>query len=51
MGPDFNVADYGLKPAHCEVVNTYIFVCVAEKAPDFERFRSAVSPFVTPHNL
>ncbi|MCY1287446.1 3-phenylpropionate/cinnamic acid dioxygenase subunit alpha [compost metagenome] len=51
MGPDFNAADYGLKPAHCEVVNSYIYVCVADKAPDFTRFRDAVSPFITPHNL
>jgi Rieske 2Fe-2S family protein len=51
MGPDFDAADYGLKPAHCQVVNSYIYVCVAEKAPDFSRFRDAVSPFITPHNL
>lgn len=51
MGPDLNAADYGLKPAHCEVVNSYIYVCVADKAPDFTRFRDAVSPFITPHNL
>ncbi|MCY1336630.1 3-phenylpropionate/cinnamic acid dioxygenase subunit alpha [compost metagenome] len=51
MGPDFNVADYGLKPAHCEVVNSYIYVCVADEAPDFGRFRNAVSPFIGPHNL
>ncbi|AVZ17456.1 aromatic ring-hydroxylating dioxygenase subunit alpha [Pseudomonas aeruginosa] len=51
MGPDFNVADHGLKPAHCQVVNSYIYVCVADKAPDFDKFRSAVSPFIGPHNL
>ncbi|MDH4564106.1 aromatic ring-hydroxylating dioxygenase subunit alpha [Pseudomonas sp. BN411] len=51
MGPDFDAADYGLKPAHCQVVNSYIYVCVADKAPDFTRFRDAVSPFITPHNL
>ena len=51
MGPEFNPADYGLKLAHCEVVNTYIYVCVAETAPDFSRFRDAVSPFIGPHNL
>ncbi|WP_271408685.1 aromatic ring-hydroxylating oxygenase subunit alpha [Pseudomonas sp. Q1-7] len=51
MGPEFNPTEYGLKPAHCEVVNTYIYVCVAEQAPDFEDFRGAVSPFIAPHNL
>lgn len=52
MGSDFfNTQDYGLKPAHCEVVESYIFVCVAETAPDFEAFRQAVTPFVAPHGL
>ncbi|MDN3556204.1 aromatic ring-hydroxylating oxygenase subunit alpha [Halomonas maura] len=51
MGSDFNTRDYGLKPAHCEVVESYIFVCVAETAPDFEPFRQAVTPFIAPHGL
>lgn len=51
MGDDFDAAAYGLKPAHCEVVHSYIYVCVAERAPDFEAFRAAVSPFVGPHRL
>ncbi|MDR0211004.1 MAG: aromatic ring-hydroxylating dioxygenase subunit alpha [Pseudomonas putida] len=51
MGPDFNTTDHGLMPAHCEVVHSYIYVCVAKVAPDFETFRSAVSPFIGPHYL
>ncbi|BAP44887.1 aromatic ring-hydroxylating dioxygenase subunit alpha [Pseudomonas sp. 21LCFQ010] len=51
MGPDFNAADHHLNPAHCEVVHSYIYVCVAKVAPDFEKFRSAVSPFIGPHYL
>ncbi|MCO8171704.1 aromatic ring-hydroxylating dioxygenase subunit alpha [Pseudomonas sp. 21LCFQ02] len=51
MGPDFNPADHHLNPAHCEVVHSYIYVCVAKVAPDFEKFRSAVSPFIGPHYL
>jgi len=51
MGPDFNNADHDLLPAHCEVVHSYIYVCVAKVAPDFEKFRSAVSPFIGPHYL
>ena len=51
MGENFNNDDHGLMPVHCEVVNSYIYVCVADKAPDFEQFRQDVSPFITPHNL
>jgi len=51
MGEKFNNDDHGLLPVHCEVVNTYIYICVAETAPDFEQFRKDVSPFITPHNL
>lgn len=51
MGEKFNNDDHGLMPVHCEVVNSYIYICVAEQAPDFEAFRKDVSPFITPHNL
>ncbi|NMG44168.1 Rieske 2Fe-2S domain-containing protein [Aromatoleum toluvorans] len=51
MGSNFDKQQYGLKPAHCAVVESYIFVCVAETAPDFETFRKAVTPFLAPHSL
>ncbi|OMH36262.1 aromatic ring-hydroxylating dioxygenase subunit alpha [Motiliproteus sp. MSK22-1] len=51
MGEHFNNDDHGLMPVHCEVVNSYIYVCTAEQAPDFAEFRQALSKFITPHNL
>uniref|UniRef100_UPI003514AEB7 aromatic ring-hydroxylating oxygenase subunit alpha n=1 Tax=Pontibacterium sp. TaxID=2036026 RepID=UPI003514AEB7 len=51
MGEKFNNDDHGLMPVHCEVVNSYIYICVADEAPDFEQFRKDLSPFITPHNL
>lgn len=51
MGEKFNNDDHGLMPVNCEVVNSYIYICVAEQAPDFEQFRADLSPFITPHNL
>lgn len=51
MGENFNNDDHGLIPVNCEVVNSYIYICVAEQAPDFEQFRNDVSPFIAPHNL
>lgn len=51
MSNDFDPLNHGLKQAHCAVVETYVYVCVAETAPDFEAFRQALTPFVAPHNL
>ncbi|MBQ0757052.1 MAG: aromatic ring-hydroxylating dioxygenase subunit alpha [Amphritea sp.] len=51
MGEKFNNDDHGLMPVNCEVVNSYIYICVADQAPDFEQFRNDLSPFITPHNL
>lgn len=51
VGPDFKPAEYGLKPVHCETVAGYIYVCVADEAPDFGAFRNLVEPFLAPHNI
>ncbi|OAB54588.1 aromatic ring-hydroxylating oxygenase subunit alpha [Pseudomonas thivervalensis] len=51
MGADFDRSQYNLKPVHCEIVHTYIYVCVADQAPEFESFRHSVSPFIAPHFL
>ncbi|WP_434674009.1 aromatic ring-hydroxylating oxygenase subunit alpha [Pseudomonas sp. R1-15] len=51
MGADFDRSQYNLKPVHCEIVHTYIYVCVADKAPEFDSFRNAVNPFIAPHFL
>lgn len=51
MGADFDRSQYNLKPVHCEIVHTYIYVCVADEAPEFESFRNSVSPFIAPHFL
>ncbi len=49
MGEKFNNDDHGLMPVHCEVVKSFIYVCVADQAPDFSQFRDAVASYVTPH--
>lgn len=51
MHEEFDKENHGLQPVHINIVNTYIYVCVAPQAPDFESFRKAVSPFLAPHNL
>ncbi|HXH01843.1 MAG TPA: aromatic ring-hydroxylating dioxygenase subunit alpha [Candidatus Competibacteraceae bacterium] len=51
MGEDFDPRRFHLKRAHCEVIAGYIFVCLAEEAPDFEDFRRTVAPYMAPHDL
>lgn len=51
MGSDFNTQDFPLESAHCEIIESYIFVCVAEQAPDIKAFRESVTPFIAPHGL
>ncbi|MDT6939027.1 aromatic ring-hydroxylating dioxygenase subunit alpha [Brucella pseudogrignonensis] len=51
VGPDFKPAEYGLKQVHCESVAGYIYVCLADDAPDFNSFRTLVEPYLAPHNI
>lgn len=51
MGPGFEPAAYGLKPVHCESVAGWIFLCLAEEAPDFALFRARAEPYMAPHRL
>lgn len=51
MGAGFDASRYGLKPVHCESVGGYVFVCVADEAPDFAPLRRHVEPSLAPHRL
>jgi Rieske 2Fe-2S family protein len=51
MGDGFDKEMYGLKRVHCEVVNSFIFVCLAETPRDFATFRNSLSAFLSPHKL
>jgi len=51
MGDKFQNAEHNLQPVHCEIVESFVYVCVAPTAPDFSRFRHDVSPFLQPHRL
>ncbi len=51
VGPDFKPAEYGLKQVHCETVAGYIYICVADEAPDFASFRNLIEPYLAPHNI
>ena len=51
MDAEVDKSTLGLKPAHCEMVGGYIFVCVAQHAPDFAPFRAQALPYLAPHKL
>lgn len=51
MGEDFDKAQFSLKKVHCETVAGYIFICLAESAPDFSPVREMIEPYIAPHNL
>lgn len=51
MGNGLESGRYGLKPVHCEIVNSYIFVSVADVPRDFNMFRESVRPYLLPHDL
>jgi len=51
MGPGFDRTQYGLRPVHCETVAGYIFICLAEQAPDFGPTRRHIEPYLAPHQL
>ena len=41
----------GLKPVHCESVGGYLFLCLAEHAPDFAPLRERFGAYFGPHQL
>ncbi len=51
MGDDFDKAEFSLKKVHCESVAGYIFICLADIAPDFTPIREAIEPYLAPHRL
>jgi len=51
MGNSFDKHQFSLKPVHLESVAGYLFICLADEAPDFTDFTSAVAPYLLPHGL
>ncbi|MET3599485.1 aromatic ring-hydroxylating dioxygenase subunit alpha [Martelella mangrovi] len=51
MGEDFDKSKFSLKPIHCESIEGYIFICLADVAPDIEPLRQKIAPYLAPHNI
>ncbi|WP_102226464.1 aromatic ring-hydroxylating oxygenase subunit alpha [Acidimangrovimonas sediminis] len=51
MGPDFDPSKHGLKPVHCRNLAGLVYICLADAAPDFDRFAETVTPYLAVHDL
>jgi glycine betaine catabolism A len=51
MGEEFDPIAFSLKPVHCETIEGYIFISLAETPPCFDEFRNKVSAYIQPHGL
>lgn len=51
MGPDFETANYGLKPVHCAVAAGMVFICLAKTAPDFAALKANADRYAAPHGI
>ena len=49
MSEDFDRDDFPLKSVHLQNLEGLIYICLSDNPPDFERFRSTISPYITPH--
>ena len=51
MGENLDKASHSLKPVHCETFGGYIFICLADQAPDFAPVKAMVEPYLARHKL
>jgi glycine betaine catabolism A len=51
MGPGFDRSRFGLRRVHCETIAGYIFICLAEEAPDLTATRLQLTAYLAPHRL
>jgi glycine betaine catabolism A len=51
MGDSFRPEEYALRRAHIREVAGLVFVCVSEKAPDFQPMARDIEPQLKPHGL
>lgn len=51
MNAELDRDEFALLPVHCETTGGYIFVCLADVAPDFSAFREKADAYLLPHRL
>ncbi|MDE2384349.1 MAG: aromatic ring-hydroxylating dioxygenase subunit alpha [Alphaproteobacteria bacterium] len=51
MGPGFEARQHGLRPVHLRNLAGLVYICLADKPPDFEAFAKAAQPYLAVHDL
>lgn len=51
MGAEFDPSQHGLKPVHSRVLAGLVYICLADEAPDFDRFAATAAPYLAVHDL
>ncbi|WP_343562318.1 aromatic ring-hydroxylating oxygenase subunit alpha [Kiloniella sp. b19] len=51
MDESFNPKDHGLKTVHCRELEGIVFICLADRAPDFDSFAETARAYLVPHDL
>jgi glycine betaine catabolism A len=51
MGRDLNRGAYSLRRVRCETLSGYVFICLADDAPDFTATRVQLTAYLAPHRL
>lgn len=51
MDESFDKSKFGMKHVHCETVAGYVFICLANEAPDFAPVREKIEPYMAPHRV
>ncbi len=51
MGAGFDRTPFALRRVHCEAIAGYVFICLADEAPDFTATRVQLTAYLAPHRL
>jgi Rieske 2Fe-2S family protein len=51
MHDEFDPKSIALKPVHVATVEGQIYVCLADRPPDFAAYRDALTPYLKPYDL
>ena len=51
MHQAFDGSQYGLVPVHLETVGGQIYISLADDPPDFATYKTALGPYLAPHDL
>lgn len=51
MGDSFDKSLHGLRPVHCRTAGGFIYICLAEEAPQIDRYLEALDAYMEPYDM